>query len=44
MKEDEISHHLLVEGALWIKDALSHDPTTYFDFISALVALWKRVT
>jgi hypothetical protein len=34
---------LLAKGALLIRDAKLLDPTTYSDFIAALVSLRKRI-
>jgi hypothetical protein len=39
----EVCHQRLAKGALLIKDAQSLDSTAYSDFISALVALRKRL-
>jgi hypothetical protein len=41
--KDEICHRLLAKGALLIKDAQSLDHLAYHDFMSALVALRKRL-
>jgi hypothetical protein len=41
--KDEVHHQLLAKGALLIKDAQSLDCTEYSTFISALVALKKRL-
>jgi len=40
---DEVHHQLLVKDASMIKDAQTLDPVAYSDFISASVALWKRI-
>lgn len=41
--QDEICHQILAKGAMLIKDAQSLDPTTYSNFIPALVTLHKRL-
>ena len=41
--QDEINRQLLAKCALLIKDAQSLDSTAYYNFISALVVLQKRL-
>jgi hypothetical protein len=43
MWRDEVHHWLLAKGTMLIKDAQYLDPIEYFDFISTLVGLRKRL-